>query len=492
MREKRNLWATGRRKILLFALMFCWGMSVCMVQTVMAAGGGSIGNCKIEFKDASLARSKAITYTGKAITPEIVVTAADGSVLQKDVDYTVQYEDNTNCGVGRIIIIGKDNYENYHILKYGITPKKVTGIKVKSPFAMEATVTWNKVSGADGFYIYRKPSGGSYKFVANVTDGNYQVFHDRDKSLKNNKKYTYKIVPYVVDDYSGEPLDGWQYEGPSFSGNDAGREFLDPHDPHVSYTDYDSYYEEQDNNYYRFYNYSCIKGKCEDAYEAASAAAGSGKVTKTADNKFYTIYTGDANIDYMVSVINKKIIKGKMNTEKRVRAIFDWMVKNCTFTKDVKDYEKLSKMKRYINYSKPSNIKKAEAYEKKARKQIYEGKALCIGMNWHDSYRAEVALDYRKGSCSYLTPMFNVLCNGAGVEAYIVDGNYVNSDKSRMYHNWSFVKIGNKYYWFDVPVACKNKTAKDTWYKKGTKFWKTCHEWDKNATKGFSSSMFAK
>jgi transglutaminase/protease-like cytokinesis protein 3 len=149
-------------------------------------------------------------------------------------------------------------------------------------------------------------------------------------------------------------------------------------------------------------------------------------------------------------------------------------------------------MKKYIKMSSSSFKKKASAYEKKVMKKIYKGTALCIGTNWHDADRAAVAMAYRKGSCSFLTPMFNVLCNGAGVEAYILDGEYVNRDGSRAYHNWSFVKMNGKYYWFDVPVACKNKTAKSSWYKKGTKYWKTCHAWSSSSLKGFDKSKFAK
>lgn len=194
----------------------------------------------------------------------------------------------------------------------------------------------------------------------------------------------------------------------------------------------------------------------------------------------------------MAYLTNKKIIKKSMSNDKRVQAIYNWMVKNCTFTKDVKDYGKLRKMKCYIKYNKASVKKKAKAYEKKVMQQVYKGKALCIGTDWHDCDRAGTALAYRKGSCSYLSPMFNILCNQAGVEAYIVDGFYVNRDKSKAYHNWSFVKLGKKYYWYDVPVACQHKNAKAAWYKKGTKFWKTCHRWNKRATKGYAGASFKK
>ena len=307
--------------------------------------------------------------------------------------------------------------------------------------------------------------------------------------MKSGVKYTYRIVPYVMDKNSSEAVDGKTYSAKDGSKNN--NDYFYGYYSSNDYKNTKSYYHKLDTTYYSWYDYSCIKGKCNNAFEGTGAQA-SGKVTKSAVKKRYIIYTGDASIDYMVYLIDKKIIKSSMSDDKRVRTIYDWMVKNCTFTKDVKDYSKLKKMKCYFKYDKKSNRKKAEAYEKKVMAKIYKGEALCIGTNWHDADRTATALAYRKGSCSYLTPMFNVLCNGAGVEAYIVDGDYINADKSRMYHNWSFVKVSGKYYWYDVPVACKNKSSKDYWYKKGTNFQKKYHSMTKNATKGFDSKMFAK
>lgn len=428
-------------------------------------------------------------YTGKAITPTVTVRGVDSLgqsvILKKDVDYTLQYEDNINYGVGRVIVLGKGDFSGYHILKFGIMPGKVSGVKVKSPHYMENTVTWNKAKGADGYYIYRKAVGDrDYSFVANITDADYQVFHDKSKALKKNRKYSYKITSYVRDNYYDEETDGDEYERPS----------EDEYDYYLSssiYTNSESYYSSLNNSYYLWFNYSAIKGRCRLAFETSRYGSASGKVTAKSSGR-YSIYTGNANIDYMAYVTNNKIIKKGMSNDKRVKAIFDWMVKNCTFTKTVKSTSKLKKMKCYINYNSASVTKKAQAYEKKIMNQIYKGKALCIGESWHDCDRAEVALAYRKGSCSYLSPMFNILCNQAGVEAYIVDGYYVNRDKSRDYHNWSFVKLGNKYYWYDVPVACKNKKVKATWYKKGTKFWKTCHKWSSSATRGYRGATFKK
>lgn len=431
------------------------------------------------------------SYTGKEIRPSVQVTASDVEgkeiTLAEGVDYCVQYEDNTNYGVGRAIVLGMGKYTGYHVMKFGILPQRVTGVKVKSPFYREATVTWKKAKGADGYYVYRKDPGGKYKFIANITDGNYEVFHDKSKSLKSGKKYSYQIYSYVRDSYSWEEIDGDDYTRPS--ANRYG--YYDEWDNDL-YTNTTSYYNSYNNQYYDWYNYSCIKGKCKLAFLSEKCGTAGGKVTKTVTGKRYAIYTGDADIDYMAYLVNKGIIKGNMSTSKRVEAIFNWMVKKCTFTKDVKNSSRLKKMKRYINYTSKTFKKKSDAYEKKVMSRIYKGQALCIGSSWHDADRAAVALAYRKGSCSFLTPMFNVLCNAAGVEAYIVDGEYVNRDKSRAYHNWSFAKIGKKYYWFDVPVACKNKKIKNSWYKKGTKYWKTCHSWSKSATRGYEGAVFQK
>lgn len=422
-------------------------------------------------------------YTGSAITPAVTVSGTGRSgqpvTLQENEDYAIQYENNVNYGVGRVIILGKGRYSGYHILKFGILPEKVTRVKVKSPLRMENTVTWNAAKGADGYYIYRKEAGAKdYSFVANITDKNFEVFHDKNKRLKKNKNYSYKITSYVVDPNSDEKIDGYRYEKPKKNNN--------------FYMSGTSYYEGYNkNNYYSWYSYSAIKEKSDSAFESDEYSSGSGKVTTSSSGKRYAIYTGDASIDYMAHVINSKLIKKGMSDDKRVQTIFRWMVKNCTFTKDVKDYSKLKKMKCYIKYYKPSIKKKAEAYEEKIMKQIYKGTALCIGTNWHDCSRASTALAYRKGSCSFLTPMFNILCNEAGVEAYIVDGYYVNRDKSKDYHNWSYVKLGKKYYWYDVPVACRNKSSMNVWYKKGTSFWKTCHSWQNKATKGYEGAQVA-
>ncbi len=51
-----------------------------------------------------------LTETGGALTPEVTVTAADGTVLVKEADYTVSYINNVSPGTATVTVTGKGNY----------------------------------------------------------------------------------------------------------------------------------------------------------------------------------------------------------------------------------------------------------------------------------------------------------------------------------------------------------------------------------------------
>ncbi len=62
------------------------------------------------------------------------------------------------------------------------------------------TVKWNKVSGAKGYYVYRKTGSGSYKKIATVKSGSTVTY--LNKSAEKGKTYTYYIKAYNGS-YSG-------------------------------------------------------------------------------------------------------------------------------------------------------------------------------------------------------------------------------------------------------------------------------------------------
>ncbi|MCD8232325.1 MAG: fibronectin type III domain-containing protein [Clostridiales bacterium] len=58
------------------------------------------------------------------------------------------------------------------------------------------TVKWSKVSGAKGYYLYRKTSGGSFKKIATITSGSTVSYSDTSVKSKNGKTYIYAVRPY--------------------------------------------------------------------------------------------------------------------------------------------------------------------------------------------------------------------------------------------------------------------------------------------------------
>lgn len=65
-----------------------------------------------------------------------------------------------------------------------------TNVKVKLNSNKKSTVTWNAISEAKGYEVYRQENSGSFKSVKTIVDGSTKFV---DSSLKAGKKYTYKV-----------------------------------------------------------------------------------------------------------------------------------------------------------------------------------------------------------------------------------------------------------------------------------------------------------
>lgn len=65
------------------------------------------------------------TYTGKEITPAPTLTYGS-TMLEKDKDYTIAYEDNINVGTATVNITFIGNYDGSMTLNFTINPKDVT------------------------------------------------------------------------------------------------------------------------------------------------------------------------------------------------------------------------------------------------------------------------------------------------------------------------------------------------------------------------------
>lgn len=83
--------------------------------------------------DASSISAK--TYTGTEIQPDVELTM-DNDTLKKDVDYTVEYQNNINAGIGIVVIKGMGNYSGRKVCWFDITKCDVSKINITIPICV--------------------------------------------------------------------------------------------------------------------------------------------------------------------------------------------------------------------------------------------------------------------------------------------------------------------------------------------------------------------
>lgn len=151
---------------------------------------------------------RSFAFKKKAIEPEITVELG-GTVLTKDVDYTVSYSDNIYPGEASITVTGIGKYtgtatKNFYIARVLDFEVKTTGINYQ-------VLKWKKSSYVSGYKIYRyDEEDGEWKRIKTITS-------NKTTSTKLKKRdyatgYTYAIRTYYkkgLNTYNGtlsEPL----------------------------------------------------------------------------------------------------------------------------------------------------------------------------------------------------------------------------------------------------------------------------------------------
>lgn len=128
---------------------------------------------------------------GLVQTEQIIIPKADhtpGEAVKENVSDT-SYDSVIYCKhcqeelERKTINIGQEETDQLEKTKLGIISNVANGLKV----------TWEKVSGASGYYIYRKTSGSLQK-IATVKDGLAERYVD--ETAKVNTTYTYTVCAY--------------------------------------------------------------------------------------------------------------------------------------------------------------------------------------------------------------------------------------------------------------------------------------------------------
>lgn len=165
--------------------------------------------CLTSIKSCSVGSIKNQTYTGASITPSVSVK--NGKILLKaGTDYTVSYSKNEAVGTATVEITGKGLYfgsvtANFKILQGSgstdtnpspgspVTPPAAPVLKARSAYN-KITLTWNVVSNADGYVIYRKTGSSSYQKIKTITSGRIKTYTDTKVNFQ--KSYRYMIKAY--------------------------------------------------------------------------------------------------------------------------------------------------------------------------------------------------------------------------------------------------------------------------------------------------------
>ena len=131
--------------------------------------------------DITIEDIAAVTYTGQALTP--TVTVKDGStVLTKDTDFSVSYEDNENAGTAKATIIGKGDYDGQVVKTFTINKADITPT---APTALE-NLTYNtqaqtliSAGSAEGGEMQYSLDGTTYATTLpqGTNAGSYTVFY---------------------------------------------------------------------------------------------------------------------------------------------------------------------------------------------------------------------------------------------------------------------------------------------------------------------------
>lgn len=185
-----------------------------------SADSKSYNSVKITWEEVSNAEGYYVYRKVSGGSWERIADVSSGS--------TVTYTDTgLTCGTEYIYTVRAYCVENNDRIlgsysKTGITCTPVPGTpSLKSAESVSynsVNLTWGKVSGADGYYVYRKVPGGSWKRVKTVSSGATVTYTDTE--LTCGAEYIYTVKAYCsVDDarvpggyskagISGKPVPG--------------------------------------------------------------------------------------------------------------------------------------------------------------------------------------------------------------------------------------------------------------------------------------------
>ncbi|MCD8015787.1 MAG: Ig-like domain-containing protein [Lachnospiraceae bacterium] len=105
----------------------------------------------------------------------------------------------TAVSSGETTITAVSSFSDSSTVKASCTVSVTSDVKIQlSSLTNKSSgirLEWDKVTSADGYYVYRKTGSGSYKLIKTIKTASTTSY--TDKTVKNGTVYTYKVVPYA-------------------------------------------------------------------------------------------------------------------------------------------------------------------------------------------------------------------------------------------------------------------------------------------------------
>lgn len=196
-------------------------LAISMTSAISVMTGISAG--AEDMSDIEGRSGTSITYTGQAVTPDIVLYDDDVQLV-KGTDYDLAYENNINVGTATIIVTFKGNYSGERRISFNIIAKALTQddvtispienqLFIGEPIEPKPTVSFGDVTlteNRDYELSYANNIGAGTATVTVNFKGNYSGTAETNfvieaKDLTNDDSLTSSVIP--TQTYTGEPIE---------------------------------------------------------------------------------------------------------------------------------------------------------------------------------------------------------------------------------------------------------------------------------------------
>ena len=141
-------------------------------------------------------------YTGRAHTPSVTVTDANGQLVDM-ANYTITYADNKNVGQATVTVTGTNQYTGILTARFTILPKGTSITKLRAN-RKGIAVKWKKQDKQVSGYQLEYSTSKKFKSSKTLTVKKTKTVSAKLNRLKAKKKYYVRIRTFRNVKISGK------------------------------------------------------------------------------------------------------------------------------------------------------------------------------------------------------------------------------------------------------------------------------------------------